>query len=95
MYLFINDNGVVRKSSQCSEKDMAAAGNGYLNIIDITNPELPVRCNSNMKWCDVDRAGWDWTEEEVVRLNDLTKNYESDHLTDTLREVFIARCHNP
>lgn len=41
MYLFIFEDGTIKKSSSYSDEDFESVENGYLDIVDISDPENP------------------------------------------------------
>lgn len=43
MYVFIFEDGNITKEHEVSEGDLAACESGYVDILDITNPDKPTR----------------------------------------------------
>jgi hypothetical protein len=43
MYLFMLDDGEIRRGSVIQEGDLSACDDGILDIVDISNPDNPLR----------------------------------------------------
>lgn len=43
MYLFIFEDGEVKKASAVGDDDLQSCDDGYLDIIDIVDPDCPMR----------------------------------------------------
>lgn len=56
MYLMIFETGDVCKTNGYEEGDLAAADDGYLDIIDIRDPRAPKQYHGG-EWRDVEMAG--------------------------------------
>lgn len=56
MYLMIFETGDVRKTNGYEDGDLAAADDGYLDIIDIREPSSPKQYHDG-EWHDVEMAG--------------------------------------
>lgn len=56
MYLVIFEDGGVKTMAEIGVHELSAADDGYLDIIDISDPELPTRYFDE-GWTSIDDAG--------------------------------------
>jgi len=56
MYIFIFEDGTIKKVAECGPGDFDSVESGCLEIIDITNYLNPVYYLGNGKWEDLEPA---------------------------------------
>ncbi|MGD1907267.1 MAG: hypothetical protein ACFB0C_14950 [Leptolyngbyaceae cyanobacterium] len=54
MYLLVSNDGEVKASQTCRLYYFEQAMNGYMSVIDISNPNQPLRINAQGEWVAVD-----------------------------------------
>jgi len=54
MYLLVSNDGEVKASRTCRLFYFEQAMNGYMNVIDISDPNQPLKVNSQGEWVAVD-----------------------------------------
>lgn len=50
MYIFIFEDGTIRKNEKLNDDDIISVEDGYLEIINITNPLKPLYCLGKNSW---------------------------------------------
>jgi len=53
MYIYIFEDGSVKKSSTYSDEDAVSVGDGILDVIDISNPDNPIAADGEGGWLEL------------------------------------------